>query len=44
MTRQEVLMTFAQGTREILKSNLSKLMSMVPMPVVIIKRIQILML
>ena len=25
MTRQEVLMTFAQGTREILKSNLSKL-------------------
>lgn len=24
MTRQEVLMTFAQGTREILKSNLSK--------------------
>ena len=26
MTRQEVLMTFAQGTREILKSNLSKLL------------------
>ena len=25
MTRQEVLMAFAQGTREILKSNLSKL-------------------
>ena len=25
MTRQEVLMTFAQGTREILKSNLFKL-------------------
>ena len=25
MTRQEVLMTFAQGTREVLKSNLSKL-------------------
>ena len=25
MTRQEALMTFAQGTREILKSNLSKL-------------------
>ena len=25
MTRQEVIMTFAQGTREILKSNLSKL-------------------
>ena len=27
MTRQEVLMTFAQGTREILKSNLSKLIA-----------------
>ena len=44
MIRQEVLMLFVQGTKKILKNNLSNLLSMVLMPVEIIRKIRILML
>ena len=44
MTRQEVLMTFAQGAKKILEIIYLSLLSMVLMLVVIIRKIQILML
>ena len=44
MTRQEALMVFAQGTKRILKIIYPSLLSMVLMPVEIIRKIRILML
>lgn len=44
MTRQEVLISFAQGTKKYLKTIYLGLSSMVLMPVVIIRIIQILIL
>lgn len=44
MIRQEVLMLFVQGTKKILKIIYPNLLSMVLMPVEIIRKIRILML